>query len=294
MRTKIQAIFFLRHKCASMWLSAIAERACAMLGIPYVYFYKSTRWGWNFADFYQKTDHPVLGCANPEIDEVRQLQNFRGVHVVRDPRDLIVSAYFSHRYSHWFKPGTEEYAHQERLRRVPKEEGIRLEIEFSERYLRPIADWDFSMPHVLELKFEEVTARPYESILQIFAFLGLLDEDDWTWWRQLIDTPRFVWNRVARRWGGWGRWPRRTIPAEKLLGIVYELQFERLARRSRGQEDPKSHYRKGQPGDWRNHFTEEHVALFKERYPGLLVKLGYEPDDNWSLTARAVPSECTG
>ncbi len=169
-----------------------------------------------------------------------------------------------------------------------------MEIEFSERYLRPIADWDFSMPHVLELKFEEVTARPYESVLRIFSFLGLLDEEEWPWWQQLIDTPRFVWNRATRRWGGFGRWPRRTIPAEKLLGIVHALQFSRLARRPRGQEDPRSHYRKGQPGDWRNHFTEEHVALFKERYPGLLVKLGYEPDDNWTLASQAVPNEWTG
>ncbi len=257
-----------------------------MIGMPYVYFFKSTRWGWNFADFYQRTDFPVLSCADPEIEEVRQLQHFRGVHVVRDPRDLIVSAYFSHRNSHWFKPGTEEYAHQERLRRVSKTEGLALEIEFSARYLRPIVAWDFSMPHVLELKFEEVTARPYESVLRMFAFLGLLDEAEWPWWQQLIDAPRFVWNRLTRCWGGFGRWPRRTIPAEKLLGIVYALQFSRLARRPKGQEDPQSHYRKGQPGDWRNHFTEELVACFKKQYPGLLVKLGYEQDEAWTISPR--------
>jgi len=258
------------------------------MGLSYVYFFKSTRWGWNFAHFYQNTTYPVLSCANPEVEEVRQLQSFRGVHVIRDPRDVIVSAYFSHRNTHWYKPGTEAWAHQERLRQVSKDEGLALEIAYSERYLRPLMTWDFSMPHVLELKFEEVTARPYESVLQMFAFLGLLDEEEWPWWQQLIDTPRFVWNRLTRRWGGFGRWPRHRIPAEKLLGIVHALQFARLARRPKGQEDPTSHYRKGQPGDWRNHFTEEHVALFKERYPGLLVRLGYEPDENWSLTPRVV------
>lgn len=141
-----------------------------------------------------------------------------------------------------------------------------------------MADWDYTMPHVLELKFEDVVERPYESVLRIFAFLALLDEEAWPWWQQLVDTPRFIWNRVTRRWGGLGRWPRYTIPAEKLLGIVHRLQFSRLAHRSRGQEDPASHYRKGQPGDWRYHFTEAHVALFKAHWPGLLEKLGYEPN----------------
>ena len=35
------------------------------------------------------------------------------------------------------------------------------------------------------------------------------------------------------------------------------------------------------PGDWANHFEAEHVAYFKEHYGGLLIKLGYEKDDDW-------------
>lgn len=284
----MRSIFFLRNKSASMWLSLMVERACALMGLPYVYFFKSSRWGYDFADFYQRTNYPVMSCANPKYDEVKRITGFRGVHVIRDPRDIIVSAYFSYRNSHWFKPGTELYTHQQRLQKLSKEEGLLLEIELSERYLRPIAEWPYNLPHVLELKFEEVTAHPYEAALRMFSFLGLLDEEEWSWWQQLTDTPRFVWNRLARRWGGYGRWPRRRIPAEKLLGIVHSMEFARLARRPKGQEDPKSHYRKGQPGDWRNHFTEEHVAAFKERYPGLLPRLGYEPDDNWMLAMKQV------
>ncbi|BBM69335.1 hypothetical protein RmaAA213_11810 [Rhodothermus marinus] len=74
-----------------MWLSTIAERACALMGKRYIYFYKSTRFGQDFVEFYRRTSYEVLSCANAEIHEVRQINGFRGVHVVRDPRDVIVS-----------------------------------------------------------------------------------------------------------------------------------------------------------------------------------------------------------
>jgi hypothetical protein len=40
-------------------------------------------------------------------------------------------------------------------------------------------------------------------------------------------------------------------------------------------------YRKGQPGNWREHFTPANKALFKEQAGDLLISLGYEQDDSW-------------
>ncbi len=40
-------------------------------------------------------------------------------------------------------------------------------------------------------------------------------------------------------------------------------------------------FRKGQPGNWREHFTEGNIALFKEKTGDLLVRLGYEQDGAW-------------
>jgi sulfotransferase 6B1 len=41
-------------------------------------------------------------------------------------------------------------------------------------------------------------------------------------------------------------------------------------------------FRKGQSGDWRNHFTDAHKRDFKETAAGeLLIELGYEKDANW-------------
>jgi hypothetical protein len=40
-------------------------------------------------------------------------------------------------------------------------------------------------------------------------------------------------------------------------------------------------FRKGQPGNWREHFTEANKALFKEKTGDLLVRLGYERNSDW-------------
>lgn len=40
-------------------------------------------------------------------------------------------------------------------------------------------------------------------------------------------------------------------------------------------------FRRGQPGEWREHFTEAHKKLFKTVTGDLLQRLGYEKDQNW-------------
>jgi len=40
-------------------------------------------------------------------------------------------------------------------------------------------------------------------------------------------------------------------------------------------------FRSGKTGEWRKHFTEKHKRIFKEAAGDLLIKLGYEKDDNW-------------
>jgi sulfotransferase 6B1 len=62
-----------------------------------------------------------------------------------------------------------------------------------------------------------------------------------------------------------------TMPREKALSILAQAIRPR-----------KSHtFRTGKTGGWREHFTVEHKNLFKDVAGDLLVKLGYEKDNNW-------------
>lgn len=60
-------------------------------------------------------------------------------------------------------------------------------------------------------------------------------------------------------------------PRQKALSILVEAI-----------QPKKSHtFRSGKVGGWQEHFTEEHKALFKDVTGDLLVKLGYEKDEDW-------------
>jgi len=61
------------------------------------------------------------------------------------------------------------------------------------------------------------------------------------------------------------------IPRNKALPILIEAI-----------QPKKSHtFRSGKTGGWTNHFTDEHKKLFKDISGDLLVKLGYEENNNW-------------
>ena len=64
--------------------------------------------------------------------------------------------------------------------------------------------------------------------------------------------------------------------------MVYARRFAAKTHgRAAGVEDITSHYRKGLPGDWVNHFTRSHAEAFDERFGDLLVRLGYEESSSW-------------
>lgn len=75
-----------------------------------------------------------------------------------------------------------------------------------------------------------------------------------------------------------GREPERDL-VEMALN---KFSFERQAGRRRGEEDRSRFLRKGQAGDWVNHFTPEAAKLVAERCGEGLRAAGYETDDSWA------------
>jgi len=259
--------YFGHHKCASTWIREIICQVCREAGI-------STLFLWNpltpmgrsalachgysgievndILNFISKhrIQFAVFGNSWADIVKTLSTKKIRGFHVIRDPRDIIVSGYFSHRYSHPLEGMPHMAEHRRRLQMVSMEEGLLLEMDFSAQELRDLGEWPYGHPDILELKMEDLIARPYDGFLQIFEFLGLMDwEGDYPARRRVANFVRRMLNRLSFRHPLLRRL-RRPIPitGEMLLGRVWDHRFEKKARRRKGEEDPRSHYRKGAAG----------------------------------------------
>lgn len=72
------------------------------------------------------------------------------------------------------------------------------------------------------------------------------------------------------------------INETRAIQVADRLKFSTLSNgRERGEEDVKSHFRKGISGDYANHFNELHKAICKKRIGRHLIELGYETDLCW-------------
>lgn len=275
--------YFGHHKCASTWIHRILAEIARPSGWKHVYLHNPRQFDGNLSKYVRRTRLDLLSYVNADIDQVRDLPRFRGFHVVRDPRDLIVSAYYSHLKSHPTNDWPELAEHRARLQDLSKKAGLSLEMEFSAPVLDQIRRWDYTQPNVLELRQEELTASPYKGFLEICDFLGILDSREFTKWRRLGHEVQAGWNAIAARPGL--PLPGRklgTFPAERLLSIVYGHRFDKLSGgRSRGDENAASHYRSGVPGDWKRHFDAELLQRFKARFGDIVLELGYETDADW-------------
>lgn len=278
--------YFGHHKGATTWTAQIIREVCDYLGLAMSVLPNERVFDKDLQSYAARNKIDFVCYVNADYDYVQAVRRpLRGFHVVRDPRDIAVSSYFSHLYSH---PTTSTWPalaeHRAKLQELAKDDGLRLEILSSRWEFEHLYKWDYQRPDMLELQMETLTQHPQQEYQRVFRFLGLLNDTEAGLAAQSLDSLRLAVNRALQR--SRGRLPVRLkangISPARLQTIVDANQFTKLAGgREPGQEDVKSHYRKGVAGDWRNHFNEEHIALFKENFNDLLIRLGYETDDRW-------------
>ncbi|MDJ0660402.1 MAG: sulfotransferase domain-containing protein [Crocosphaera sp.] len=276
--------FFGHHKCGTQWVQGILREVAQEMGWLYGHAHNEEIFNYDFEEFIKERKFDIFSYTNAKYQYIKDFNNFKGFHVIRDPRDIVVSAYYSHLYSH----PVDNYDHlkkeREILQKMSKDEGLIQEMEFNQRVFEDMERWNYDQDHVMEIKLEDLSRDPYGSFVDIFRFLGIVSESRPTYqerWNHLLAiTSRTTQKKLFSN-------PLinislKKIPYEIALGIIYENRFQKKTKgRTIGEEDVKSHYRKGVAGDWKNHFNEDHINFFKDKYGQLLINLGYEKDENW-------------
>jgi hypothetical protein len=270
--------YFGHHKCASTWFTEIFFDVCLELGLRYKIVYKNQDFDGNLRKYITENNIDFIAYANADFSQVAKLENLVGIHAVRDPRDIIVSAYFSHLKTHSTDAWPELIAHRLKLQQCDRETGLFHEIDFRKEQFDEMRSWkDFHADNIMQVRMEDVTSRTYQSMLSIIGFLGLLCQERYSFSKRLEYLFAKLLRNIEVKLGV--PLPRilYALPAERILGIVWKNEFEKKAGgRKIGEENKDSHYRKGVHGDWKNYLTRDHIALIQQQYDDVILQYGYE------------------
>ncbi|MBU2668275.1 sulfotransferase domain-containing protein [Actinoplanes bogorensis] len=181
-----------------------------------------------------------LFFPRPRFDKMPKPERYRAFFVMRDPRDMVVSSYFSTRNSHG--PMGDVLEQRKVLLEKPRKEGMLWLIGDMAKKNRfgAIRSW------VEAPASEEVRLVKYED---------LTGEDQAAEMESLL-----------RHCG-------INLPPDALAKVLEKYSFAKMNERS--GTATVSHYRKGQAGDWANHFDDDIYAAFDKVTGDLVERLGY-------------------
>ena len=123
-------------------------------------------------------------------------------------------------------------------------------------------------------------------MLSIVGFLGLLCQERYGFSKRIEYLFAKLLRNIELKFGL--PLPRilHALPAERILGIVWQNEFEKKSGgRKIGEENKDSHYRKGVHGDWKNYLTRDHIALIKQQYDDVILEYAYETSPDWQLSS---------
>lgn len=182
---------------------------------------------------------PGLYIPYPLYKEIKKPDRYKTIYVIRDPRDIVVSWYYSMKYTHELMGTVSE--HRRNLRQLNEAEGVTYCIEHLQWKFSFVRTWWYNQtdPDVHLVKFEELISNPLAEWVKIFEHCEIEIN---------IGTLQEVLSRYTK---------------DKMRKRDLKRQAGRL-----------SHYRKGKKG-WKDLFTETHVERFKCINGDLVKELGY-------------------
>jgi hypothetical protein len=197
-----------------------------------------------FLQDHSKVDLKALQARFPK-------RGVRAVHVIRDPRDVVISGAFYHvkTVEKWANNPKKEYggkSYRQAISALPTDhEKLLFEMDHTAgKTIREMEGWDYTQKELCyEARYEDlIVDRDLKVFKPIMEFLG--------------------------------------YEGERLKMALQHVAEQSLFGGAAGS-DPADHIRSGEGRQWVKTFTPELKAAFKQRFPEALQRLGYEAGAEW-------------
>ncbi|MGK7899288.1 MAG: tetratricopeptide repeat protein [Xenococcus sp. (in: cyanobacteria)] len=234
------------QKTASQWFKSVFNdpavyQYTGLVTRPYVQL------GLRYASFNQALPQGTIGTHlyidYPTYLSIPKPESYKTFFVLRDPRDAVVSWYFSAKYSHNLISVIPELRRD--LAQLNLSDGLKYIIDRLEEfsYFKAQRSWltiDDYQPNIAIFRYEDLVSSNNSFIRKLFRYLNI------------------------------------EIPEEELTALCEKHKFENITKgRTQGEENINSHYRKGISGDWKNYFDSSTLNYFQQVTGDLVEILGY-------------------
>ncbi len=218
------------HKCATNWLLSYAEDICKSNDLKMFQTYLS--------NLSAPPGHDIHVFTNASF-EFLSPQIGRAVHVIRNPMDIVVSAYHSHKVTHSLSGWPALYLQRQLLLSENEHDGQHLTLAFLERDdffagavgpLHALRHWNFSDDRFVTLRMEDLVLSPGDLL---------------------------------------GPSVRAVFP-DVIMPTDVDHSFEALTGRRPGQLDTASHYRSGLANQWQEALAPSIIRYIRAHYAPLL------------------------
>lgn len=266
---KVPIYIFCHHKVATVLLSDVFSDFCHRVGLNFYSLFGYQK------EIPERAD-VILFChslLSPDI-----LKNpFVGVHIIRDPRDIVISGYLYHRRTDeaWcinknfdytkpikfpYVPYSQEHkdeswkenylrslkgvSYQENLLSLNQDDGIVFEMDhYGGWTIRDILKWNYNHPNILEIRFEDL----------------MMYYDD-------------IFSRIVSHFN-----IDKGIAKELVrVSVKYDLK-----RKSDDEIRKIKHVSSTEKQKWKKYFNQSIGNMFIHKFDNALIYLGYEKNNDW-------------
>lgn len=228
------------QKTGSQWVKAVLSdrdvvRRSGLVCHPQFRY----EWGEFKRRFPPYTFVPGLYVPYGLYEEITKPAEYRTIYVLRDPRDVVVSWYFSMRDTHVLMGKVPKF--REDLQSLSKSDGLAYCIRYLQLKFSFVRSWwqHRGDPRIKIVRFENLTADPVSGFTEILRHCEV------------------------------------NISEDELAAVLDRYTKDKMRRRDlESRDDGKSHYRSNS-GGWEEHFEDRHRELFMAVNGNLVELLGY-------------------